>query len=61
MPAGLRAWLDAFSGSFTAALPETERSAYLDEVAQTLQGDVVQDGQVVIPYVRLRFRAVLSP
>jgi trans-aconitate methyltransferase len=61
VPAGLRAWLDAFSGSFTAALPEAERSAYLDEVAETLAGDIVQDGQAVVPYVRLRFRAVLSP
>lgn len=59
VPSGLRAWLNAFSGSFTAALPEGERAAYLDEVSAILAPELEYEGHVIVPYVRLRFQAFL--
>lgn len=59
VPAGVRAWLETFAGSFTALLPKAERDAYLDEVAAAIApGLTGPDGTTVLDYVRLRFRAV---
>ncbi|QJE72961.1 methyltransferase domain-containing protein [Aerophototrophica crusticola] len=59
VPAGVRAWLETFGGSFTALLPKAERGPYLDEVAAAIEpGLTGPDGTAVLDYVRLRFRAV---
>ena len=58
LPTDVRAWLETFAKSFTGALPEGERSAYLEETQDRLRGDLEDaSGAWVADYVRLRFKA----
>lgn len=58
LPSDVRAWLETFAKSFTAALAEDERSRFLDETQEALRA-VLRDqtGVWVADYVRLRFKA----
>lgn len=55
---GMRAWLDTFAIPFTKAVPDEQRSAFLDEVTERLR-PVLRDshGRWAADYVRLRFSA----
>lgn len=58
LPNELQNWLDTFAEPFLSVVPEAERPAFKDEVAETLAPDLLQDdGTWVADYVRLRFRA----
>ncbi len=58
LPNELQNWLDTFAEPFLAVLPEADRPAFKDEVAEALAPDLLQaDGSWVADYVRLRFRA----
>ncbi len=58
LPGDLLGWLETFAQAFAAALPFTERSAYLDKVrAEAAPALRAPDGRWVADYVRLRFEA----
>lgn len=58
LPTGLKGWLETFANPFTAALPEEERSPFLDNVVQTISPQLTDaNGQSFADYVRLRFAA----
>jgi trans-aconitate methyltransferase len=58
LPGDILPWLETFAESFTSALPEDERDAYLREVADELEPKLKgASGQWVADYVRLRFAA----
>ena len=58
LPNELQNWLDTFAEPFLAVLPEQDRPAFKNEVADALAPDLLQDdGTWVADYVRLRFRA----
>jgi trans-aconitate methyltransferase len=58
LPAGLEAWLDAFTEDFFGALPSSDRRAALDEVVDLLRPILMdENGTWIADYVRLRFRA----
>ena len=58
LPTNVRGWLETFAKSFTGALPETERSSFLDETAAALRDELCDPSGVwVADYVRLRFSA----
>lgn len=60
LPGDLRDWLETFAGSFSAALPEARRAAFLDEVRDSLRPRLCDaQGRWSVDYVRLRLRAVL--
>jgi trans-aconitate methyltransferase len=60
LPGDVRGWLETFAGSFTKALREAERAAFLDEVEERLRPALRgPDGVWTADYTRLRFRAVL--
>ncbi len=58
LPGDITGWLETFAGTFTSALPDEHRAAYVDEVRDSL-APRLQDGsgQWQADYVRLRFRA----
>jgi hypothetical protein len=58
LPGDIIGWLETFAQNFTAALPEAQRPAYLEEVRSALEPRLrdVQGGWVA-DYVRLRFSA----
>jgi trans-aconitate methyltransferase len=59
LPGDITAWLETFAESFTAALPATERPAFLDEVCNALRPELCDaDGRWTADYVRLRFAAL---
>jgi trans-aconitate methyltransferase len=59
LPTGLRGWLETFANPFTSALPEEQRSPFLDTVVQTISPQLTDaDGQAFADYVRLRFAAI---
>lgn len=59
LPGELRDWLETFPQPYTAAVPEPERSEFVDEVVARLQESLRgEDGGWVADYVRLRFCAV---
>jgi trans-aconitate methyltransferase len=59
LPTGVRGWLETFANPFTQALPEGERSAFLDTVIQTVKPTLCDaSGQWTADYVRLRFAAI---
>ena len=62
LPTGMSAWLDTFSEPFLKLLPEDERAAAKDE-AVALLAPALRDERHgwIADYVRLRFRAVLTP
>lgn len=58
LPTGMRGWLDTFAIPFTKSLPESERSAFLDDVTEKLRPVLCDaQGRWTADYVRLRFLA----
>jgi trans-aconitate methyltransferase len=58
LPAGLEAWLDAFTEDFFGALPPPDRVPARDEVASLLRPILMDEtGTWIADYVRLRFCA----
>jgi hypothetical protein len=58
LPGDITGWLETFAESFTSALPESERAAFLDEVRARLRPSLCgADGTWTADYVRLRFAA----
>jgi trans-aconitate methyltransferase len=58
LPGDIIGWLETFAQNFTAALPEQERRAYLEEVRSALEPRLSDArGGWVADYVRLRFLA----
>ncbi len=59
LPGDFADWLATFAESFTSALPEGERSAFIAQVCDMLRPDLCDaQGQWTADYVRLRFAAV---
>jgi trans-aconitate methyltransferase len=58
LPTGMRGWLETFANPFSAALAESERSGFLDEVTAMLK-PVLSDteGRWTADYTRLRLAA----
>lgn len=58
LPAGLEAWLDAFTEDFFGALPSSDRVPARTEVVDLLRPILMdENGTWIADYVRLRFRA----
>jgi trans-aconitate methyltransferase len=58
LPAGLEAWLDAFTEDFFGALPPSDRVPARTEVVDLLRPILMDEsGTWIADYVRLRFRA----
>jgi trans-aconitate methyltransferase len=58
LPGDITGWLETFAESFSAALPAAQRSAFIDEVRETLRPHLCDvDGKWTADYVRLRFAA----
>jgi trans-aconitate methyltransferase len=58
LPTDVRGWLETFAKAFTGALPEAERSSFLDETQAALRDELRDaNGTWVADYVRLRFSA----
>ena len=59
LPADLQTWLRTFGKTFLAAVPEPDRKAFMDEVADELRPQLCDaQGNWVIDHVRLRFVAL---
>ena len=58
LPGDILGWLETFAQSFTAAVPEPQRAAFLEEVKEALRPQLCDAaGQWTADYVRLRFAA----
>lgn len=58
LPGEITDWLDTFGEQFLFLLPERERAAFKEEVAEELEADLFDpNGRWVADYVRLRFTA----
>ena len=58
LPGELGAWLETFAQTWTGALPQAGRAAFIDEVTAALRPELCdQQGQWRVDYVRLRFAA----
>jgi trans-aconitate methyltransferase len=58
LPGDILGWLETFAQSFTAAVPEPQRAAFLEEVKEALRPQLCDTaGQWTADYVRLRFAA----
>jgi hypothetical protein len=57
LPGDVLGWLETFTQSFAAPLPEPERRTFLTEVCANLRPELVQGETWVADYVRLRFAA----
>jgi len=56
LPGDITGWLDTFCESFTGALPERDRPAFIDEVREVLRPSLCDaEGNWTADYVRLRF------
>ena len=61
LPGDIGGWLVTFAGSYAAALPASERAAFLAAVAARLAGSLRDaEGRWTADYVRLRFAARLG-
>jgi SAM-dependent methyltransferase len=59
LPTGMRGWLETFANALSAALPETERGSFLDEVTARLKPVLCDSqGRWTADYMRLRFAAI---
>jgi trans-aconitate methyltransferase len=59
LPGEVSAWLQTFAQNFTAALPQTDRAAFIEKVQRDLRPQLCDEqGRWWADYVRLRFRAV---
>ena len=62
LPGDLVPWLETFAQTFTAALPQAERSGYLEEVRRDLEPRIRDaSGTWIADYTRLRFHATAQP
>jgi trans-aconitate methyltransferase len=62
LPGDVLGWLETFGESFSNALPESARAAYLQQVQQVLDPQLRNaDGVWIADYVRLRFSATKLP
>jgi trans-aconitate methyltransferase len=58
LPGDVTGWLETFGESFTACLPPSERTAYIEEVREALRPELTDsEGKWTADYVRLRFAA----
>ena len=58
LDAGMAAWIKTFGGAFLAALPESDRARFAEDVADLLAPSLRDpDGHWTADYVRLRFTA----
>jgi trans-aconitate methyltransferase len=58
LPGDITGWLETFARSFTAAVPEKDRPAFIDEVREVLRPLLSDaDGHWTADYTRLRFAA----
>jgi hypothetical protein len=58
LPGDIRGWLDTFAGSFTKAVPASERGVFMDEVRELLRPKLCDPGgRWIADYVLLRFAA----
>ncbi len=58
LPTGMRGWLETFANPFSAALAESERSGFLDEVTAMLKTVLCDtEGRWTADYTRLRLAA----
>ena len=58
LPGDVTGWLETLAESFTRALPEGDRAAFLAEVQDALRPSLCDaDGRWTADYVRLRFAA----
>lgn len=58
LPGAMTAWLETFAQTFTAALPPSERTSYLEEVQEMLRTELCDaEGRWTADYTRLRFAA----
>jgi trans-aconitate methyltransferase len=58
LPGDVTGWLETFAQSFTGALAEAERTAFIEEVREALRPQLCDaQGAWVADYVRLRFAA----
>ena len=61
LPTGMRGWLETFAIRFTKAVPEGERSHFLDDVTERLRPVLCDpQGNWTADYVRLRFLAIAT-
>jgi hypothetical protein len=61
LPGDISGWLATFAESFTNALPENERTAFINELRENLRPFLRDEqGQWTADYVRLRFSAVCA-
>lgn len=61
LPGDISGFLETFAGSFTASLPASDRSAYIDDVSERLRPSLcAEDGTWTADYTRLRFQAYKS-
>jgi len=59
LPTGMRGWLETFANPFCAALPQSERGGFLDEVTALLKTVLCDSrGRWTADYIRLRFAAI---
>ena len=62
LPAGIEAWLDAFTEDFFGALPAADRAPARAETVDLLRPILMDEtGTWIADYVRLRFRATRRP
>jgi trans-aconitate methyltransferase len=58
LPGEMAAWLETFAHPFLSAVPAGERPALIDEIVESLRGDLCdENGKWWADYVRLRFSA----
>jgi trans-aconitate methyltransferase len=58
LPGDITGWLETFAESFTTALPEAGRPAYIDEVREKLRPQLCDsNGLWTADYIRMRFAA----
>lgn len=59
LPTGIEGWLETMAGSFLSAVPEADRPAFIEDVAERLETKLRgADGVWFADYVRLRFAAI---
>jgi len=62
LPTGIAGWLDTFASPVLGQLPASDRTAAVGEIADLLRPVLCDgSGHWTADYVRLRFRAIISP
>lgn len=57
LDAGMRGWLETFTGSHLASATEAQKNVIFDEVCESLEPELCREGTWWADYVRLRFIA----